>query len=96
MRLLKATPAKVLMPQTFEVFVVPSVLLVEPTESDEVDELTPENAVSALSAVARPVSKSDVLILAAVLAAAPVANVASHSTTISPAAWLLLLRVAAE
>ena len=57
-RLQKVTHAKVMVPETFEVFVVSSVLLVEHTDLDEVDELPPENAGSQMSATARPPSKS--------------------------------------
>ena len=86
MRLLKVTHAKVMVPETFEVFVVSTVLLVEPTAIDEVDELPPDNAGSLMSATARPPSKSVVLIPADALAAAFVASVASLATTVSPAA----------
>ena len=85
-RLLKVTHAKVMVPETFEVFVVSTVLLVEPTAIDEVDELPPDNAGSLMSATARPPSKSVVLIPADALAAAFVASVASPATTVSPAA----------
>ena len=85
-RLLKVTHAKVMVPETFEVLVVSSVLLVEPTDIGKVDELSPDNAGSQMSATARPPSKSVVLIPADALAAAIVANVASQATTVSPAA----------
>ena len=84
-RLLKVTPAKVLVPDSLEAVAYPSVLQVEPAESKEVDVLTPKNAVSALSFAAMPVSRSDVLI----------GGGASQATPVLPAAWLLLLGVAA-
>ena len=65
---------------------------VEPTAIDEVDELPLDDAGSLMSANARPLSKSVVLIPAKALAAAIVANVASQATTVSPAAWLPLLQ----
>ena len=85
-RLLKVTHAKVMVPETFEVFVVSTVLLVEPTDIGGVDELSPDNAGSQMSATARPPSKSVVLIPADALAAALVARVASPATSVSSAA----------
>ena len=61
-RLLKVTPVKVLVPDGLGAVAYPSVLQVGPADSEEVDELTPKDAVSALSFAARPVSRSDVLI----------------------------------
>ena len=89
---LEVMPANVLVPETCEAVAIPSVLLVGPTDTDEVDGLPPEKGILTVERCARPVSKSDVPIPAAVMAEAHVANVASHATTVSPAAWLLQLR----
>ena len=85
-------PAKVLVPETCEAVAIPSVLLVEPTDTDEVDGLPPEKGILTVERCTRPVSKSAVPIPAAVLAEVHVANVASYATPVAPAAWLLKLR----
>ena len=86
-RLLKVTPAKVLVPDSLEAVAYPSVLQVEPAESKEVEELTPKNAVSALSFAAMPVSRSDVLIGGGVLGNRGLPSHASIACGMANAAW---------